>query len=276
MTRSPLKFALLTAGILCAGAWAADANAQALNDHYWLQAQAYRPDIDTTVSVSGKNGVVGTKIDLESDLDLSDRDNLPAFFAGARFGDHWSVIGEYYALNRQASAGVSRDIVFDDVTYNAGATVSSTFDTDVYRLAVGYSFVRNDKVDVGAALGLHVTQFKVALSGEGHVGAAAVQSEVRKRDALAPLPTVGLYGTYQAAPRLVLGGRVDYLSLKVSDYDGRLVNAQASVSYRLFKNIGVGAMYRYVDYDLNIDKERWTGELAYKFKGPSVFLEAAF
>jgi hypothetical protein len=278
MTRSLRKFALVTVGLatgaLCATA--SGAGAQTLRDRYWLEAQAYRPDIDTTVSISTANGAVGTKIDLESDLDLKDRDNLPAFFAGARFGDHWSIIGEYYALNREASASVSRDITFDDVTYDAGASVSSQFDTDVYRLAVGYSFVRNDKVDVGAALGLHVTQFKVGLSGEGHVGAASVQTEVRQRDALAPLPTLGLFGTYHATPRLMAGARVDYLSLKVSDYDGRLVNAQASISYRLFRNVGIGAMYRYVDYDLTIEKDRWNGEVAYKFKGPALFLQAAF
>jgi hypothetical protein len=77
------------------------------------------------------------------------------------------------------------------------------------------------------AVGLHVTQFSVALEGQGHVGSAAVQTQNRKRDALAPLPTVGLYGAYQVTPRLSLGGRVDYLSLKVSDYDGRLINAEA-------------------------------------------------
>ncbi len=90
------------------------------------------------------------------------------------------------------------------------------------------------------------------------------------------MPTLGLYGAYQVTDRLSLGGRVDYLSLKVSDYDGRLINAEARASYRLFKNVGVGVMYRYVDYDLDIEKDRWNGEVAYKFKGPALFLQAAF
>jgi hypothetical protein len=279
MSRSPQKFVLKASGVVGAvwvAALGSSANAQALEDHYWLEAQAYWPDIDTTVSVSSNNGAVGTEIDLESDLKLRDRKTLPAFFAGARIGDHWSIIGEYYALNRGGSTSVGRAITFDNVTYDAGRSVSSTFDTDVYRVAVGYSFVRTDRLDLGGAVGLHVTQFKIGLSGEGHVGAASIQSEVRQRDALAPLPTLGLYGAYQVTPRLVVGGRVDYLSLKISDYDGRLVNAQASLSYRVFENIGIGAMYRYVDYDLNVDKARWNGEIAYKFKGPAVFLQAAF
>jgi hypothetical protein len=275
MTRFSLK-TVLTIGILWGGAGAGAAHAQALEDRYWFEAQAYWPDVDTTVSVAGPNGLVGTKIDLESDLDLSDRKTLPAFLAGARIGERWSLIGEYYGLDRSGSASTSRDIDFDDVTYSAGGTLSSGFDTKVYRAAVGYSFIKSDKAELGASVGLHVTQFKLSISGQGHVGAAAVQSELRKRDALAPLPTLGLFGAYQIAPRLVISGRVDYLSLKVGDYDGRLVNTEARLSYRLLKNVGIGAAYRYVDYDLNIDKEHWQGELAYKFKGPALFLQAVF
>lgn len=279
MARSTTKCCFLTSGAAVGAAFlafASSAHAQNVDDRYWLEVQAFWPDIDTSVSVAGNGGLVGTEIDLESDLKLKDRKSLPAFFAGARFGDHWSIIGEYYALNRSGSASANRDLTFDDVTFPAGATISSEFDTDVYRVAIGYSFIRNDKVDFGAAVGLHVTQFTIGLEGQGHVGAAAVQSQTRKRDALAPLPTVGLYGAYQATPRLSLGGRVDYLSLKVSDYDGRLINAEARLSYRVFKNVGVGVMYRYVDYDLDIEKDRWNGEIAYKFKGPALFLQAAF
>jgi hypothetical protein len=171
---------------------------------------------------------------------------------------------------------VGRDINFDDVTYSAGASLSSGFDTKIYRAAVGYSFLKSHRAELGAALGLHVTQFKISIAGEGHIGNAAVQSELRKRDALAPLPTLGLYAGYAITPRLSAAARVDYLSLKVGDYDGRLVNTEARLGYRLLDHVELGAAYRYVDYDLNIDKERWQGELAYKFKGPAVFLRAVF
>jgi hypothetical protein len=279
MARSPTKSGFLTSGAAVGAAFvamASSAHAQAVNDRYWLEVQAFWPDIDTSVAVAGNGGIVGTKIDLESDLKLKDRKSLPAVSGGARFGDRWSIIGEYYALNRSGSASANRDITFDDVTYPAGASIASEFDTDVYRVAVGYSFVRNDKADVGVSLGLHATQFDVQLEGQGHIGSAAVQSQTRKRDALAPLPTLGLFAAYQATPRLLVGGRVDYLSLKVSDYDGRLINAEARLSYRVFENVGVGVMYRYVDYDLDIEKERWNGEIAYKFKGPALFLQAGF
>jgi hypothetical protein len=275
MTRS-LHKAVFVAALVGSGALACQAHAQTMDDRYWFEAQGYWPQVDTKIAINGAGGRVGSEIDLEGDLDLTDRKTLPAFTAGARIGQRWSVIGEYYGLNRSGSASVSRDITFDDVTYSSGVTVSSGFDTKIYRAAVGYAFLQRDNFELGASLGLHVTQFKVTLQGQGHVGNATAQNEVRKRDALAPLPTLGLYGAYAFTPKLTATARVDYLSLKVGDYDGRLTNTEARLNYRVFEHVGVGAGYRYVDYHLKIDKERWNGEMAYKFKGPILFVQAAF
>ncbi|WKL57636.1 hypothetical protein Q1W73_01215 [Asticcacaulis sp. ZE23SCel15] len=90
------------------------------------------------------------------------------------------------------------------------------------------------------------------------------------------MPTVGLYGAYAVTPKLTLSGRVDYLSLTIDDYDGRLLKAQATVSYRLWENLSVGAAYRSVDYSVKIDKDRWNGEMAYNFSGPVLFIQAGF
>lgn len=268
--------ALLAAtAILSLGA-AGAANAQALEDRFWFEASAFKPDIETDVKVSSASGAVGTEISLESDLNLADRETLPAFFLGARLGGRWSLTGEYFALDRDGSAGLERDIVFDDVVYPTGVTVSSRFDTSVYRAGLAYSFIRNDRAEVGAVLGAHVTSFDVELNGQAYVGSATLQATRRQREVLAPLPTLGLYGGYRVTDRLVVTGRFDWMSLGVGDYDGELTNAQASVSYRLFRNVGIGAAWRYVDYGLQIDKDRWKGDMSYQFSGPSVFLQLAF
>ena len=276
MTRSIHK-AVFVAALMGCGALASQVHAQALNDRYWFEAEGFWPQVDTKVAINGAGGRIGNEIDLEGDLDLTDRKALPAFAAGARIGQRWSILGEYYGLDRSGSTTINRDINFDDVTYSSGATIGSSFDTKVYRAVVGYAFLQRDNFELGAALGLHVTQFKVTLQGQGHIGNATGSSnEVRKRDALAPLPTLGLYGAYAFSPKLTATARVDYLSLKVGDYDGRLTNTEARLGYRVFENVDVGAGYRYVDYHLNIDKKNWNGEVAYKFKGPVLFVRAVF
>lgn len=268
--------ALLAASCALSVVGATSASAQALEDRYWFEASAFKPNIDTHVKISSKNGAIGTDIGLESDLNLADRETLPSFVAGARLGSRWAITGEYFSLDREGNAGLTRDITFDDVVYPAGVAVASSFDTAVYRMTVAYSFIRNDRAEVGVAVGAHVTQFDFVLDGEAHIGGAAIQATRRERDALAPLPTVGLYAGYRITPKLSIGGRVDYMSLGVGDYDGQLTNAQATVTYRLFKNVGVGAAYRYVDYGLKIDKDRWNGDMSYQFQGPAVFLQVGF
>jgi hypothetical protein len=268
--------ALLAVSAALSWGAATAANAQALEDRYWFEASAFKPDIDTHVKVSSKNGAIGTDISLESDLNLADRETLPDLFAGVRLGSRWSITGEYFALDRDGTAGLQKDIVFDNVTYPAGVSLSSSFDTSVYRLSVAWSFIRNDRAEAGVSLGAHVTTFDLQLEGEGHIGAASLQAVRREKDALAPLPTLGLYAGYRITPKLSIGGRFDYMSLGIGDYDGELTNAQATISYQLFKNVGVGAMYRYVDYGLKIDKDKWDGDLSYQFSGPAVFLRVGF
>ena len=275
MSRFSLSVAFTT-GLLASSLLATSANAQALQSRYWVEASAYWPNIDTTVNISSNNGRHGTDINMESDLNLRDRETLPAFLAGARIGDRFTVIGEYYGLDRSGSASVTRDITFDDVVYPAGARVDSSFKSDVYRLAVGYSLIRRENMELGVAVGLHATSFEAQLSGDGQVGSLPAQSQRRTRDLLAPMPTVGVFGGYQVTPRLTVAGRADYMSLSAGKYDGSIFNAEARASYRVWKNVGVGAMYRYVDYDFAMEKTRWTGQLDYKFSGPALILQAAF
>ncbi len=137
-----------------------------------------------------------------------------------------------------------------------------------HRLSAGYSFVKNTQAELGGALGLHVTDFTMSLAG----------ANVAKRtgDALAPLPTVGLYGSYALTPRWLLSGRADFFSFSHHDYDGSLVNLVAGVDYRFTRNFGIGLGYRYVDYDLDVTKSSFSGNVQYEFSGPVLYLAGSF
>lgn len=262
--------------VMCLGA--APAHAQALDDQVWLEVSAYWASVDSSIRVEPANATVpGTVIDFESDLKLKDSEALPALFAGFRPGGNWVIGAEYYSLSRSSSTNISREIVFDDVVFPVDVTVSGKFASDIYRVTVGYAFYRTEEAELGAAVGLHATDFEVRIAGEAQVGQGpAVRSVARRREALAPLPTLGLFGSVEIAPQVTLTGRVDYLSLKVGNYDGRLINTQAAVTYRVFENVGIGAAFRYVNYRLKVEKDDWQGELRYKFNGPALFLQAGF
>ncbi|KRA83890.1 hypothetical protein [Altererythrobacter sp. Root672] len=254
------------------------ANAQALDDKYWAQVAAYYTKIDTKVRISpASNPNGGTQIDLEDDLNFDDDEILPSFSAGARLGGGFQAGVDYYALNRDSTATLARDITINDVTYPVSASVTGSFKTNIYRFTIGWAFVRKDNFELGAAIGAHVTDISFGIEGQGTTpGGTTVTAQRRQQDVLAPLPTVGVYTTFNVAPKLTLGARIDYLSLSIDKYDGRLINTQASLAYRFTRNFGVGVMYRYVDYRLDVEKSNYVGRFAYKFRGPAVFLEAGF
>lgn len=240
----------------------------ALTDQWTFQLGAFFPKVDTTASLNGTGGLIGTSVSFEDDLGLSDSKTVPSILASVRLGERWRIEFEYFSLNRSAATPLSRTVNWGNNTYTVGTVVNSEFNSDIYRLAVGYSFVKDKQKEFGVALGLHATDFEAAIGTAG-IGTA-------KGDALAPLPTIGVYGAYAFTPRWLLSGRLDYFSLNYGDYDGSLLNFNAGVDYRVTRNFGVGLGFRRVDYDVTATKTNYNGNVNYKFTGPMIYGVASF
>jgi opacity protein-like surface antigen len=234
-----------------------------LTDRWSLQIGVYAPEVATTASLNGTGGRIGTAISFEDDLNLDDRKTMPSILASMRIGERWKIEAEYLSLKRSGTRTISRTINWGDNTYPIGATVNSEFDSDIYRLSAGYSFIKDSQRELGVALGLHATDFSMSL--------ASTTGGVRSTDALAPLPTIGLYGAYAFSPKWLLSGRFDYFSLKYEDYDGSLANLSIGVDYRLARNFALGVAWRHVDYDVDVTKAHFTGGVRYKFSGPALY-----
>src|SRR5436190_15242740 len=144
------------------------AQGQALDDKYWIAIAGYWPSADSSGTLSRPNAP-GTDIDFESDLGIDKSKVLPSVTGGAKFG-RFVVQAEYYALDRNGSRTLTRDLMFDGVTYPANVSVGSKFDSNIYRGSIGYIFLRSDQAELGASIGLHVTDFKLTLNGQGQVG----------------------------------------------------------------------------------------------------------
>jgi hypothetical protein len=271
-SRLGVRLGSVLAGMLLSGlaagqeaAWTVN---PALQDQVTLQLGAFVPTVNTTAHLNGSGGRLGTSISFEDDLGFSDRATLGSIFAGIRFAERWKFEAEYFALNRSNSHTVSRTINWGDHTFPINTTVNGKFDSPVYRMGVGYSFVKDQQSEFGVALGLFATDFSLSLSAP----VAGTQSG----QVLAPLPTIGLYGAYAFSPRWLLSGRVDYFSLKHGDYDGSLTNFAAGIDYRFTRNFGVGAGYRYMNYDLTSTKAKYNGGVEYKFSGPTLYAAMSF
>jgi len=252
------------------------ASAEQPQDRYWAGLEYFYPTVSTTARFDATaTARPGTTISLEDELDLRDRKGTPYLDLGMRLGENWRIEFEYYELNRTGTSTIARQIDWGDTTFPIGATVTTTFDSTIYRLTGGWSFIKTQQAEAGVSIGLHSTDFKTQISGQG-TGPLGLGFQSEGHNQLVPLPTLGLYGTYMATPQLALRGRVDYLSLNYQDYDGRLLNWMAAVDWRFHKNFGAGVGYRYVDYRVAATKTNFNGEVEYRFKGPTIFVNMAF
>ena len=254
----------------------AAACAETPQDNWWGELEYFYPTISSTARLDFPGTEApGTETRLEDDLGLTERKGTPYFLLGTRLGQNWRIEFEYYYLERSGDRLVSREIHWGDIDYQAGANIHSIFNTSVYRLVGGYSFYRTPMAEAGATFGLHTTEFKLGLSGQG-TGPNGPGFQTETKNVLVPLPTVGLYGSYMFSDQWMVRGRFDVLSLTIDQYDGQLVNSMVAADWRFTKNWGAGIGYRYVSYNLKSTTDKFHGEVKYDFKGPTIFMEAGF
>lgn len=267
-----LKFVALVLSL----AVPAEVLAQRFDDTVSIKVEAYLAGVGSRAQVGTASGSIGTEIDFENQFGLADNDVLPAFEIGWRINDDWVLQGQYYGLSRRADTTLDRELTVGETTYPVSATVRGGFDSDVYRFTINNLVFQGERLEVGLGIGLHATDFDMFVEGQGSVGNLETSLRREERKIFAPLPTIGAIGQWEPAKRITLFGRVDWLSLTIDDYSGRLINAEASVSYSVHKNIDLGVSYRFVDYELKVRQPLWNGTVSYQFSGPGLFLRAGF
>lgn len=239
-----------------------------LRDKWNIQLGVFSPKIDSNVQLDSRTTGAGTSVSFEDDLGLADREMIATFLASVRLGERWRIEAEYFSLHRGNTRTLDRDIVWGGDTYPANTVVTSDLDSNTYRLSGGYSFITDDKRELGVTLGLHVTDISATLSSAGVA--------THKGDALSPLPTIGIYGAYAYSPQWLLSGRLDYFSLNYGKFDGSLINFTASVEFRVSGHFGIGAGYRHVDVDVTVTGAEFTVTADSRFSGPTLFVAASF
>ncbi len=236
-----------------------------------LRAGGFYSSADTRLRIDGSGGRLGTEISLEDDLGFTKEKTLPVIDAIWRINPRHRIELGYVRLARDAQKTITGQIDFGDSSFPLNANVSSTFDTDVWKLTYGWSFWREGSSELALLLGLHTTKFKVSLSST-----SSSRTIYEATDRTIPLPTIGLQGTWALDPQWRLTGTVQAFSLKYGDYDGSLVNASVAGEYRFNRNWLIGAGYTTYDYNLDVTGGRAKGSFDYNFSGPVLYVTGGF
>ncbi len=261
---------LILAGLCASGT--AHANEVDWDPRFWVEAGIYLPDADTQIQLSRPDSDNGTVLSLEDDLGFKTGVESFDLTLGAKLDDDFFIEGSIFALDRSSTLTLSEAIEVEDVVYDVGARIDADFSSEIFRITLGYRIIANPKFDASVALGVHLTSFDFGIIGEASANGQTANGEQRGQDLLAPLPTLTGQIKYRPTPWLELRGRADYLDLTIDQYDGKLVNLEASATAAITRNIALGAAYRFTDYKVGIDADSYDGNIEYKFDGPRWFV----
>jgi hypothetical protein len=226
---------------------------------------------DTTVRVD-TGGTRGTPIDLERDLGFGNRTSF-------RADGYWRFLSRhklrfmFFDQAREAARTISKQVVFNGVTYPINTQLSSRFDTQIAEAAYEYSFLRGEHYELSASAGLHDLSFKLSLAATGN---NAGFSRSGRADANGPLPVVGLHYLWQFTPEWNLDALAQFFKITINPFSGDLEDYNVSLVYMPWKNFGAGLGWNEFITHLDVNSSSFDGRLSWRYGGARLFVRLSF
>lgn len=241
-----------------------------------VTAEAFFPRLNTRVRLDSTSGVLGTVIDFEQNLGMSETESLPALGISWRFAKKHRLLFEYFALRRSGSAITTAEIRFGDSVFQVNLPIASFIDVDVYSFGYSYSPIFDRKKELTLSAGLNVQDIRTGLKSTGDLGIIEEDSGIT-----APLPAFGIGGGYAFTDKLI--GRASFglfsFDLGLSDAEqlsGAITTVNAGVEYRAFEHVGFGVRYSYFDLSVDFENAVRLTSIDYSYHGPSIAVIGRF
>ena len=238
-----------------------------------LRLGSYYISSTTEIRVDALNGLIGTTIDLENDLNLDERKATPYFALSWRMsGNHFLEL-EQFNLARSGDQTLIAEINFGDQAFLIGAMVNSFFDTKVTRLSYAYKIYDTKRSAVAVSAGIHRTKLATGIT---EVASQFVADQPAFAEVTAPLPVIGAAAAWKFSEQWSVTGRAQIFRLTIAEYSGRLDHVSVHLDYDPFKYVGFGLGYDLFSINLDIEREQWQGSVRYRFNGPMLYLKGHF
>lgn len=282
--QSEKKITALSIGFITALAvLLAFSQANAAGDSPW---ETFGANLGVFVSSTDTNfrigAGIGISIDAEEALNLDATNTVFRADALWRFTDNkrHRLDFTWFSLSRDATRQIGQDFTIEDkdgnlITIEAGSTVESNFDMDIYELAYSYSFFQDDRVDLAVGIGLFIMPLDFGIRSSG-----VVEEEGSARFT-APLPALGLRMDVALTPKWYLrtGSQVFYL--EYDNFSGSLLEFKVAVEYNPWKHVGMGLGFDVLNVKLEADGEDWPsidfkGNVDFAYSGLQLYLRYFF
>ena len=210
---------------------------EAVPDDFQLRLGGYLlADQDTDVKLS-KHGA-GATINIQDIFQMESTTQVFRLHGHYRFTQKHAVEFSWYSINN--SGQTDKDFTWEDQNISVTGSLSTYFNTDIYKANYLYSFYHTEKVELALSAGLHITAIDIGFNGSYTSTDGSDNSGERVKLA-APLPVVGFRLNYNISPELSVKYAVDYFFITVDGTKGTLSDSLLSVDYRMTRHFGMGA-----------------------------------
>jgi len=214
-------------------------------------------------SIAGTVNGVGTKLDLERDLNLDDSENVTAEIA-LKWGDS-QLSFNYLPISFSGTGTLTVSGEFNGEAFSADDSVKTDLDINLYDIGYTYYILNFDDLPARFQLGLEVA---VKIADVDVTFYDLTQNFTKSESGTAPIPTVGARARVALADFLGITGRFGYMEFD----DNHFLDAEAQLEYSPLPLVGIYAGFRY--FDLKIDEDDIFVET--QFSGPFAGLMLRF
>jgi len=250
-----------------------------LPDRFQIDTGYYRMEATTVLRLNG-SGTSGSDIDLERDLGVAPEVDTIWLDATWRVGRRHQLKLAYTKLDQERKDyTIARDFAFGGQTFNAGLSAHTTSGADVLSAYYRFAAYRNERFEIGPAIGIGGLWVKAGIRATGTITAPGGSDTSRtvEEDASTSSPTgaIGAYTNARPTKRLVLHADFLYIKVKPENAEASLIDWRLGADYYFFRHAGLGVQYKYnnYQYDRGLLSTTLGGEITYQgFQGFLSFL----
>jgi hypothetical protein len=196
---------------------------------------------DSTMSLTEPALGVGVSISPEDTLGLDLQQTVTRLDGYYRFTPKHALTYSWYNISSTGNKTIEEEFDWLDENGNTviipvGAQANTVLDYDIYKIGYLYSFYHNDKVELAAGAGLHITRISVALD----VDTTSGPIETKDIKSTVPLPVLSLGLTYHVTPKFMWYLKSEVFAISIDDWSGTYTDSTLAMEYRAWKNVGLG------------------------------------
>jgi len=249
-----------------------------MGDRAGISVGAFFANLDSKVGIGTTD--TGAILDFESDLGLEDTKTRPLVSGFWRISKRNKLSIEYFNLDRSADITTNKQLIIgegdDQIIIPVDANVDSFFDIEAMTINYSFSFVRKERHDFFAGLGLSWQSYKIGIRNQDN-------QESLNFKAAAPLPSINIGYDFAFNDKWVWKNKIGGLIVKLdldddSSFSGNVYDLSTGIEWRAFRYASLGLSFDYfqVDVDVTDKPSDLTAAIKYDYFGPKLFVTARF